>query len=433
VVTWAQRGAASAPTGPLALVGGTLIDGGGATPVRDSVVLVRGDRIERVGTVASLPVPAGYERISTEGMTVLPGLWDLHVHLIYSGHPNPGAWFAHAADFERITIPASARQMLTAGVTSVRDLAAPADAILGVKKRIAAGELPGPTLYAAGPALAKLGPGQTTTSQFLPIAGEADARAKVRQLVDAGVDLIKIFFVGRMTPEERSALVSEAHARGKKVAMHGSTDAEIRLGLAIGIDDFQHIGIDSPEFAPDIMASLRARVQAGPPLYWTPTVGANGLLNADYFATKPEILDDPEAFLGLPPALVEEVKRGWQAYQPRPARPDTAVIVRRKIAQMQEAGVRILFGSDEGSAGEPARHATWMDADIWVRVLGMDPMAVLRAMTADAARAMGVDGDVGTVVAGKRADVIAVAGDPLRDIGVLREPKVVVARGRRYR
>ena len=74
----------------MALVGGTLIDGSGGPPMRDSVVLVRGGRIERVGTVETLPVPAGYERISTEGMTVLPGLWDLHVHLIYSGHPNAG-------------------------------------------------------------------------------------------------------------------------------------------------------------------------------------------------------------------------------------------------------------------------------------------------------------------------------------------------------
>ena len=63
---------------------------------------------ERVGTIATLPVPAGYERISTEGLTVLPGLWDLHVHMMYSGHPNPGAWFKHAAEFEQVTIPASA-------------------------------------------------------------------------------------------------------------------------------------------------------------------------------------------------------------------------------------------------------------------------------------------------------------------------------------
>src|SRR5262245_29023960 len=182
-------------TSAIALVGGTLIDGTGASPVRDSVVLMRGERIERVGTLDSLPLPADYERISTEGMTVLPGLWDLHVHLIYNGHPNPGTWFRHSSDFERITIPASARQMLMAGVTSVRDLAAPADAILAVKKRIASGELPGPTLYAAGPALAKMAPNQgPPTNQFLPIADASDARQKTRQLLDAGVDVVKIFF-----------------------------------------------------------------------------------------------------------------------------------------------------------------------------------------------------------------------------------------------
>ena len=107
------RAAAQSPAKGLALIGGALIDGTGAAPVRDSVVLIRGDRIERVGTVATVPVPAGYDSISTEGMTVLPGLWDLHVHLIYSGHPNPGAWFTHDAEFESVTIPASARQLLT--------------------------------------------------------------------------------------------------------------------------------------------------------------------------------------------------------------------------------------------------------------------------------------------------------------------------------
>ena len=418
----------------LALVGGTLIDGTGAPPVRNSVVLIRGDRIERVGTIASLPVPGDYERLSTEGMTVLPGLWDLHVHLIYSGHPNPGAWFKHAADFERVTIPASARQMLMGGVTSVRDLAAPADAIFGVKKRIASGEIPGPTLYAAGPALAKMAPNQPTpTSQFLPIADAADARAKTRQLLDAGADVIKMFFAERMSPEERSAIINEAHTRGKKVAAHGQNDAEVRLGLEIGVDDFQHIGIDSPEYAPDIIARLRERVKNGPPVYWTPTVGANNLLNGAYTATKPEIIDDPEAYLGLPPALLSEVKQGWDAYQPRPPRPETEAIVKRKIAQLQDAGVVLVFGSDEGSAGELARHATWMDADLWVRVLGMDSMTVLRRMTLDAARTMGVERDSGSVESGKYADVIAAGGDPLRHIDVLRDPKLVIKHGRRYK
>jgi len=251
----------------IALTGGTLIDGTGGAPLRDSVVLIRGERIERVGTVTSLPIPAEYERVSTEGMTVLPGLWDMHVHLIYSGHPNPTAWFRHDAEFERVTIPASARQMLAAGVTSVRDLAAPAGPMLAVKRRIADGSLPGPTVYAAGPALARLAPNQTTiTSQFLAITDAADARAKTRQLLDAGVDVVKIFFAERMSPEERAAIIGEAHARGKKVAAHGQTDAEVRLGLDMGVDDFQHIGIDSPEYAADIMERLRARVKRGPPL-----------------------------------------------------------------------------------------------------------------------------------------------------------------------
>jgi imidazolonepropionase-like amidohydrolase len=419
---------------PFALVGGTLINGTGSAPLRDSVVLVRGDRIELVGTVKTLTVPDGYERVSTEGMTVLPGLWDMHVHLIYSGHPNPGAWFRHADQFESVTIPASARQMLMAGVTSVRDLAAPADAMLAVKKRLASGALPGPTLYAAGPALAKLAPNQTTvTSQFLPVIDAADARAKTRRLIDAGVDVVKIFFAERMSPEERAAIIGEAHARGRKVAAHGSSDAEVRLGLQMGIDDFQHIGIDSPEYPPDIVEALRARVQRGPPLYWTPTVGANNLLNAAYFNGKPEILDDPENYLGLPEPLLAEVKQGWAAYQPREPRVDTEAILKRKVTQIREAGVELVFGSDEGSAGELARHATWMDADLWVRVLGMDPMWVLRRMTLDAAAAMGVDRETGSIAAGKYADIIAVNGDPLRHIDVLREPKVVIRHGRRHR
>jgi imidazolonepropionase-like amidohydrolase len=137
--------------------------------------------------------------------------------------------------------------------------------------------------------------------------------------------------------------------------------------------------------------------------------------------------------LGLPAALISEIKQGWESYQPRAPRADTEAIVKRKIAQLQEVGVTLLFGSDEGSAGELARHATWMDADLWVRVLGMDPMIVLQRMTLDAAKAMGADRDNGSVAAGKYADVIAVGGDPLRHIDVLRDPKVVIKHGQRYK
>ena len=286
-----QGGAAQRP---MALVGGMLIDGAGP-PIRNSVVLIRGDRIEKVGDVSSLPVPAGYDRVSTEGMTVLPGLWDLHVHLIYSGHPNFGTWFKYASQFETVTIPVAAEQMLMAGVTSVRDLAAPAQAILAVKKRVARGELPGPTMYVAGPALSG-NRRATLTPQFVAIKDENDARTKTRDLIDAGVDVVKIFNQDQMSPAECRAIVEEAHRRGLKTAAHGTTDTDIRVGLQCGIDDFQHLGAGTPEFPPDIVAAIRERVRTGPVLYWTPTVGANGLLNQPYLSTRPEFVDDPAGY-----------------------------------------------------------------------------------------------------------------------------------------
>jgi imidazolonepropionase-like amidohydrolase len=424
------QGSASAIV-PLALVGGTLIDGGPGQPVRNSVVLIRGDRIEKVGTVESLPVPAGYEQIPTEGMTVLPGLWDLHVHLIYSGHPNARYWFKYASEFEKVTIPASAEQMLMAGVTSVRDLAAPAAPILAVKKRIASGEIPGPTLYVAGPALT----GNRTASltpQFLAIQNVGDARAKAKKLIDDGVDVVKIFNPELMSIDERRAIVAEAHGRGVKVAAHGTTDRDIRLGLEFGVDDFQHIGADTPEFPADIVAAIRERVRSGPPLYWTPTIGANGLLNLPYLATHPEFVDDPAGFLGLPLPLAEDVRKGWAEFKPPAVDPSTVPNVKRRIAQLQALGVILAFGTDEGSMGQIPSQSTWMDADLWVREIGTEPMAVIRMMTSAAAKVQGVD-HTGTVTAGKYADVIAVRGDPLRHIDVLREPKIVIKHGRRYR
>ena len=95
--------------------------------------------------------------------------------------------------------------------------------------------------------------------------------------------------------------------------------------------------------------------------------------------------------------------------------------------------MELVFGTDEGSAGQVARHSTGMDADLWVRVLDMDPMWVLRRMTLDAATVMGAERDSGSVTAGKYADVIAVGGDPLRHMDVLRDPKVIVRHGKRFK
>jgi imidazolonepropionase-like amidohydrolase len=425
---------------PLALIGGTLIDGTGNAPVRDSVVLIRGQRIEKIGTTASLPVPDGYEAVSTEGLTVLPGLWDLHVHLMYAGHPDSRYWFdTYTPQFERVIIPASAEQMLMAGVTSVRDLAAPPQPILAVKRRVESGEIAGPTLYVSGPALTK--GGNPKAVQTWNVSGAADATNRTWQLIDDGVDWIKIVNAEALTPEEMKAIVDAAHARGRKVAAHAFSDAEIRQGLRAGVDDFQHVRTQTPEYPPDIAALIRERVRTGPPLYWTVTVGGNGQLNAAHLASNPEFLDDPANFIGLPKPIVDDVRRAIAVRTQAGARRGAAAqsqdeinsIVKRKVGQLRELGAQIVFGTDVGSWGEVTGHATWMEADLWVRELGMAPMAVIRAMTLDAARVMGADRDSGSVAEGKFADVIAVRGDPLRHIDVLRDPRIVIRHGRRFR
>jgi len=437
-----QRPARPAPArGPFALVGGTLIDGAGGPPIRNSVVLIRDERIERVGTTESLPVPAGYQTISTDGMTVLPGLWDLHVHLMYAGHPNARYWFdTYTPQFENVIIPASAEQMLMAGVTTVRDLAAPLRDIVSVKKRIASGELPGPTLYVAGPALTKGGnPGAVHIEN---VAGADDARAKTRRLIDGGVDWIKIINADQLTADEMKAIVGEAHARGRKVAAHAFSEAEIRQGLIAGVDDFQHLRTQTPEYPADIVQMIRERVKTGPPLYWTITAGGNGQLNAAYLASNPEFLKDPANFIGLPQSIADDVRRAIAVRTAEGGRgrggaaqsqDEINAVVKRKVAQIRDLGVEIVFGTDVGGGGEVTGQATWMEADLWVRELGMEPMAVIRGMTLDAARMMGKDSESGSIAAGKFADVIAVRGDPLRHIDVLREPRIVIKHGRRFK
>ena len=135
-----------------ALVGGTLINGLGGSPIYDSVILINGDVIEKVGSVDTLEVPDDYKVVSTEAMSVLPGLWDMHVHLMLTGHADYSQWHPNYADrFAPEIMPASALQLLLAGVTSARDLGAPLEDTLTVKRRLAAGESYGPRMFWSGP------------------------------------------------------------------------------------------------------------------------------------------------------------------------------------------------------------------------------------------------------------------------------------------
>jgi imidazolonepropionase-like amidohydrolase len=435
-LTTAQQ-APSAKPGVKALVGGTLIDGYAGRPLRNSVVIIEGERIKAVGQVGTLPVPPGAELISTEGMSVLPGLWDMHVHLMIAGHADYEHWDkTYPSRFESTIMPASAKQLLLAGVTSARDLGAPLEASIAVRDRINQGKLPGPTLYVSGPFI-QHAPYPGTELFRWGVSGPDDARAKVRKLADAGVNCIKLIDQDQMAPDEVQAVVAEAHSRGLPVVAHSHRPEEIRRGLAAGVDDFEHTGLASaPEYPDDIVQAIRARtaqMNRGP-LFWTPTI--EGLFNYEYLRDNPEQLDDPAWQEGLPADIVADIKASiahpdrLPYFQLTPARRPTLA---RKFKQLSEAGVVLLVGTDSGIPMKFHSGSTWRELDAWVNLLGVEPMTAIRGATYWPAVAMKVDREVGTVSPGKYADVIAVRGDVLRYIALLQRVDVVVKRGIRYK
>lgn len=422
-----------------ALVGGRLIDGFGHRPLANSVILVANDRISAVGTLDTLPVPAGYTVLSTQGMDVLPGLWESHAHLMLTGHSDYPHWHSQYADrFADEIMPASAAQLLLAGVTAVRDLGAPLEATMSVKASLETGQIPGPRLFASGPFLQhKPYPG--TEAYRWGISGAKDARQKVRRLHEAGMDLIKMVDQDQMTLEEASAIVDEAHRLNMKVIAHSHRPAEIRRGLEIGVDNFEHTGLTTaPAYPADVMTALKERTAtgrvAGGPLYWTPTV--EGLWNYPITVDNPEKLDDPCWHRGLQPDTIADIQRSIQqpgqlAYtQLTPLRRPT---LKRKIAQLREAGVVLLIGTDSGIPMKFHCQSTWNEMDVWVNVMNIPPMDTIRSATYWPAVLMGVEDDLGTVSKGKLADIIAVRGDVLRHINLLGRVDLVMKGGIVYK
>ncbi len=420
-----------------ALVGGRLIDGWGGTPITNSVLLIDGERIKAVGTVDTLPVPAGAEIVDCRGMSVLPGLWECHAHLMLLGHPDYTHWDAtYPKRFEKEIMPAAAHQLLLAGVTSAMDLGAPLEASVNVRKRIAKGEIPGPTLYFSGPFLQHV-PYPGTEDFRWGITGADDARAKVKRLAEAGADVIKLIDQDEMTGPEIEAVVSEAHARKLPVIAHAHRPDEIRLGLKYGVDRFEHTGLaTAPEFPADIIQLIQertAKMSLGP-MYWCPTI--EGFFNYEYNVANQMHIVDPGWQLDVPADIVADIKAAVKEpgrfgyYQITPLRAKTSAT---KFAQLQKAGLVLLIGTDSGIPMKFHNQSTWRELDIWVHKLGVDPMTAIRAATYWPAVSMKVDGDYGTIQEGKFADVIAVKGDVLRYIDLLQRVDVVIKHGKRYK
>lgn len=420
-----------------ALVGGTLIDGYGSTPIRNSVIIIEGERIKEIGTVGKIDIPEDAEVISTEGMSVMPGLWDMHVHLMINGHADYAHWDTAYMDVQQeIIMPASAHQLLLAGVTSARDLGAPLEESIAVRDAINAGEIPGPTMYVSGPFI-QHEPYPGTEAFRWGVSGAADARAKVKKLAEAGVDCIKLIDQDQMTDEEVTAVVDEAHQHGLTVVAHAHRPEEIMKGLMAGVDCFEHTGLASaPEYPQKVMDALKertAQMNLGP-LFWTPTI--EGLYNYEYVRDNPEKLDNDSWHLDLPDHIIEDIEQSIQHpdrlpyFQITPIRKPT---LERKFNQLRAAGIVLLVGTDSGIPMKFHSQSTWNELDVWVNEFGADPMYTIKAATYWPSVLMGVDNEVGTISEGKYADIIAVKGDVLRYISLLQDVDMVIKHGKRYK
>ncbi len=418
-----------------ALVGGRLIDGFGGKPLANSVILIEGERIKAIGQVGNIDIPKNAEIISTEGMDVLPGLWDMHVHLMINGHSNYAYWDRTYPDlFQDVIMPSSALQLLMAGVTSARDLGAPLEASIHVRDAINRGDIDGPTMYMSGPFI-QHEPYPGTELFRLGVKGPADGRAKVKRLAEAGVDCIKLVDQDQMTMEEVLAVVDESHKYGLPVVAHSHRPEEVRRGLKAGIDCFEHTGhATAPEYPADVMEMVKERAATGKKLFWTPTI--EGLWNYEYTRDNPELLDNDSWHLGLPDSIIQDIKNSIKYpgrlsyFQITPYRKPT---LRRKFEQLTNSGAVLLIGTDSGIPMKFHSQSTWHELDVWVNELGYDPMLAIKAATYWPSVAMGVDQEVGTISEGKYADIIAVKGDVLRYISLLQDVDLVVKHGKRYK
>lgn len=412
--------AAQQPAPPVVAVrAGVLLDGTGAAPVRNAVILLRGDRIEAVGP--AVRIPAGARVVDLSGYTVLPGFIDAHVHL--AARPlGVGDWgHRDVTDDEAddaLWGAANARATLLAGFTTVRDVGASTFANVALMRAIEAGRVIGPRMEAAGHLIGISG-GHCDEDGYAPGAlaergplegianGVDQVRAAVRLQVKYGATVIKICATGgvlsqgdeigaqQMTEDEMRAAVETATMLGRRVAAHAHGNAGIKAAIRAGVTSIEHGSFLDDE-------AVRMMVQHG--TWLVPTLFAGWSVGS------------PEAAAHLPPWMAAKGRAAWEAMQ-------------RSIRLAVAGGVKIALGTDAGvdPHGQNAR-----EFDLMVTVGGMTPMQAIEAGTINGATLLGMEHDVGSLEAGKDADLVAVRGDPLADITVLQHPVFVMKGGEVY-
>ena len=319
-------------------------------------------------------------------------------------------------------------------MTTVRDLGAPLDDILHVKRRIEKGEIPGPRLFVSGPFIQHKPYFEYEKFVRWGVDGPEDARAKVQKLVDAGRRLHQ---ADRPGPDDgrrgRAPWSRRRRKGGKPVVAHAHREDEIRVGLKHGVDCFEHTGLATePGYPEDILAGLRKRNAT---LYWCPTV--EGLFLADYTARACSRTASTTR-AGRPTSRRTSPPTSAARSQNVTALDYFTLTFRRlptlgnKFRQLRETGVTMLVGTDSGIPGNFHTDSTWRELDTWVK-LGATPMQAIAGATRWPARFLKKDKELGTLAPGRYADVIAVRGDVLANVALLQRVDVVVKNGVRVR
>jgi imidazolonepropionase-like amidohydrolase len=399
---------------------GVLIDGKSDQPRRDQVIVIRGNRIESVSDAAGAKMPDGASLIDLSKSTVLPGLIDSHTHIFLQGEdPAQGGYDANilmpplALRAARATI--AARRALEQGFTTLRDVETEGAGYgdVGIKQAIDRGYIPGPRLFVVTRAISTTGgyplegyaPELDMPKGAQIVDGPVEARKAAREQLDHGADWIKVYMTHRswvgkngelvsqptLTVDELRAIVDETHGWGKKVACHAYGGIGLHRALDGGCDSIEH-GLDLDD------AAISQMLKQG--TWYVPT------LSVYYTDWGPA--DTPDGQRDRLRASVHEVS----------------------FKKALKAKMKIVFGTDMG--GIPWTEPIAQEFQRMVE-FGMAPIDAIQSATTRAAVMLDMEGKIGVVAPGAFADVIAVDGDPLRDIKTLERVGFVMKDGKVFR
>ena len=423
-----QETSAPAERGPLRYVkAATLIDGTGGKPLRDPVVVLQGRRIRQVGTRRTIKIPARAEVIDAGNCTLMPGMMDLHIHTAMYNcmtfHNHRVAQFEIMPHLQQMYALFHAQNCFDMGFTTLRDLGMNGpygllvNELCAVRDAINAGIVEGPRMVIGafttmtGSHLDLIQPRAMYRWGFNTADGPWELRKLARKNLLAGCDVIKTCASGgggtdkeepdirNLTQEELDALVDEAHALHKHAAVHCFTTSAQRMAMQAGADTIEHMVFSDDE-------TIDMIVEAGVPL--TPTLSHR---------------TDHAIELRRQHGTADFVLRKMKYLQP---------FCFETFQKMYKAGVLIAMGTDMGF--EPDMGSNAAELEIYVK-LGMKPMDAILTATRNAAKALKRDSELGTIEAGKLADIVAVNGDPLRNIRCLQDKKniqIVMKEGKVY-